>query len=615
MLSVGIKDIIVLDSKCELSRISWSGIFDSIYIIKTIIMKKMFIFILIGVLLVIVAGVVWYMYSKKSGGGGNKGVWEYKPKSFEADGMNFMSGLGSMSKSMLSPAMAPVNNSIGLSTGGAKDVNNFRENIKNGFFPQLSDITYEGLFYDYFFDTGNQTQCNKLFCPSYSMSISPDPFSKKDEYYMTVGLNSGIKESDFKRKKLNLVVVMDISGSMGSPFDSYYYDKIGKQEELTKEENEKEKNKTKMQVANESVTSMLDHLDAEDRFGMVLFDDQAYLGMKISKVGDTDMSEIKKKILEIKEQGSTDLETGFAMGTSLFKEFLSVDKSEYENRIIVLTDAMPNTGLVGKQDFMSMTSENADKGIFTTFVGIGVDFNTDLIEKITKVKGANYYSVHSPLEFKKRLDDEFEYMVTPLVFDLKLAIEAPGWQIEKVFGSPEADEATGEIMKINTLFPSKNEDGQTKGGVVLLRLKKNDGAGKIVLKTSYTDRKGQVDGDEQVIDWSNDASPNYDNTGIRKAILLTRYVNLIKNWVIDERREKSKVIVKPLVNERDGILLPPDKNLVLSEWERQSVPLTMSESYKKIFTDFVEYFKSEEHEIDDESLNIEVELMQEVLKK
>lgn len=28
--------------------------------------------------------------------------------------------------------------------------------------------------------------------------------------------------------------------------------------------------------------------------------------------------------------------------------------------------------------------------------GVGLDFNTELIEEISKVRGANYYSVHSP---------------------------------------------------------------------------------------------------------------------------------------------------------------------------------------------------------------------------
>jgi len=44
--------------------------------------------------------------------------------------------------------------------------------------------------------------------------------------------------------------------------------------------------------------------------------------------------------------------------------------------------------------------------------GVGLDFNTELVEAITKVKGANYFSVHSPGEFRRRLVDEFDYAVT-----------------------------------------------------------------------------------------------------------------------------------------------------------------------------------------------------------
>lgn len=33
-----------------------------------------------------------------------------------------------------------------------------------------------------------------------------------------------MKAADFARKRLNLVVVTDVSGSMDAPFDAYYYD-------------------------------------------------------------------------------------------------------------------------------------------------------------------------------------------------------------------------------------------------------------------------------------------------------------------------------------------------------------------------------------------------------
>lgn len=89
---------------------------------------------------------------------------------------------------------------------------------------------------------------------------------------------------------------------------------------------------------------------------------------------------------------------------------------------------------------------------------------------ITKVKGANYYAVHDEKAFKQRMDEEFELMVTPLVFDLQLAFASGSFAIDKVYGSPEANQATGVLMFVSTLFPSKVENGETRGGVVLLKL-------------------------------------------------------------------------------------------------------------------------------------------------
>lgn len=39
---------------------------------------------------------------------------------------------------------------------------------------------------------------------------------------LAVGLDSGIRVEDFKRKRLNLILLLDVSGSMSSPFDLYY---------------------------------------------------------------------------------------------------------------------------------------------------------------------------------------------------------------------------------------------------------------------------------------------------------------------------------------------------------------------------------------------------------
>ena len=76
-----------------------------------------------------------------------------------------------------------------------------------------------------------------------------------------------------------------------------------------------------------------------------------------------------------------------------------------------------------------MVEENANNGIYTTFIGVGVDFNTELVNLIGSVRGANYYSVHNSEEFKTRMGEQFEYMVTPLVFDLNLKFDSESFVI------------------------------------------------------------------------------------------------------------------------------------------------------------------------------------------
>jgi len=267
-----------------------------------------------------------------------------------------------------------------------------------------------------------------------------------------------------------------------------------------------------------------------------------------------------------------------------------------------LTDAMPNMGETGDLPLYRMLEDNADQGIYTTFIGIGVDFNTQLVESITKIKGANYYSVHSAGEFKKRMDDEFDFMVTPLVFDLRLKLDAPGYEIEKVYGSPEADQATGELMKVNTLFPSKAEEGQVKGGVILVKLKKLSNQENMNLKVSYLDRNGVKDSDEAEVDMAEASADFYQNSGIRKAVLLSRYADLLKNWMIDERKAADKGWkIVPSVTLANGIVIPVE----LGEWERQSLPLVVSEPYPQLFGRFSDYFQMESQAVGDSTLEKE----------
>jgi Ca-activated chloride channel family protein len=521
-----------------------------------------------------------------SGGGAAAGSGNATPTDDWAFDPSLDSGAAGSSASY---ASAPSGASDeGFAVGGSKDANAFRQNIDNGYLPFETNITYEGIFYGYYFDRGQTEPCTELFCPTYSQMRSSDILSDSEELYLSVGLSSGLSEADMQRKKLNLVVVLDISGSMGSPFSGYYYDQYGNPVEDTSVSTQ-----TKIEIADQAVVDMLGHLKRGDRFGMVLFDENAYLGKPLSAVETTDMDAIKRHILEIRETGSTNLEAGYTEGTGLFEPVADADPDEYENRIILLTDAMPNTGDTSEGSLLGMVDRNAAERIHTTFIGIGVDFNTTLIDAITKVRGANYYSVHNEDEFKSRMDDEFEYMVTPLVFDLELTFRSEGYAIDAVYGSPEADQATGVLMRVNTLFPAKSEGGQTKGGIILLKLRRTGDSPDIELAASYENRSGEafVTRESLAFDAELDVAPN---TGIQKAVLLSRYVTLMKEWIAFERQ---------------AIETDPG----LSEWEQTSTPLVVSDEYKATMQTFLTAFEAEAEDIGDSTLDQEAALLEKLI--
>ena len=575
-----------------------------------------FALIIIGIICVSIA-IIWINVNKKLPVNPNEKTnllgnhkiddWNYKGIQESGEGVfsNFYKGITGRSMTMdaaVAESSIDSGANIGFSTGGAKDVENFRENIKNGYFPISTDITYNGIFYDYVFDTGAKEESKELFSPSYSTAISKDPISNKNEYYMTVGLNSNIKQSDFARKKLNLTVVLDISGSMSSSFNSYYYDG---------EDKNKEESKSKMQIANEAVNILIDQLKDDDRFGMILFDDQAYLGKPLSLVGETDINAIKNHILEIQANGGTYFEAGYTRATELYNEYKNINNDEYENRIIVITDAMPNIGNTSKEGLLDFVKKNSENKIFTTFIGVGVDFNTELIEKISDVKGANYYSVHSSEDFKSRMGEQFEYMVTPLVFDLNLNLKSEDYEIETVYGSDTVNKENGNIMSVNTLFPSKTTDkGEVKGGVVLLKLKKKNEntKGNLKLSVSYKDRSGKDYSNSQDV-LIEKQEEQYDNTGIRKAIVLTRYVNVVKNWILYERTESPRFMILPQIGIPDCDLTKQDIIVLLGENERRSTSLTVSEKYKEIFKQIKQYIIEENKILNDSTFNKEIEIL------
>lgn len=495
--------------------------------------------------------------------------------------------LDSVSNEMASPE------TVGLAAGGAKDVGNFRENIANGYTPQPEAISDEGLFYDYYFETGDETDTDSdaLFSPRYAAARSDHPISGESEQYLSVGLDSTLSVEAFERPRLDLVAVLDVSGSMSSPFDAYYYDEHG-----TKQEAE-DGAATKLEAATQSLCALTEQLHESDRLGVVLYDHRAHVAKPLRDVGSTDMHAIRRHIQEIAAGGSTNLADGFEAAMDMLLEEPSDPGAE--QRVVFMTDMMPNTGATDDGELTSLFTDAASRGIHTTFVGMGLDANAELAETLSGIRGANHYFIHSAAEFERRLGEEFDYMVTPLVYDLSLELDADGYEIETVYGSPDADPASGDLMHVNTLFPSAKEDGEARGGVVLVRVAETAADAELELVASWTERDGTEYAERVRVDVP--AEPGtYAHSGIRKAIALARYADELRAWAGDlQRRGDAATGV-------DDWLLPDQRG----QHERESVPLVVPEAYAGRFEQLRAYLASEMDAIGDETLEQELDLLE-----
>lgn len=90
------------------------------------------------------------------------------------------------------------------------------------------------------------------------------------------------------------------------------------------------------------------------------------------------------------------------------------------------------------------------------------------------------------------------------------------------------------MLHVRTLFPSKTEQGQTKGGLVLLKLRKTAERPDLKVQASYEDVQGKAYSNEASVTFSDLKVGDYDHLGIRKGVLLTQYARLLKAWLRDE---------------------------------------------------------------------------------
>ncbi len=208
---------------------------------------------------------------------------------------------------------------------------------------------------------------------------------------------------------VNISVVLDRSGSMEGP---------------------------KIEKARQAACAALDQLDADDIFSLVIFDQEVELFLAPERVGSHDhRDELKARINRIRPRGSTALFAGVKMGAQQVRRFL--DK-ERVNRVILVSDGLANVGPSRPGDLAELGHALGAEGMSVTTIGLGEDFNEDLMTGLAEASHAHYYYVKDAEKLPSILTDELGAASARVAGNVRIRITVPaGVRLREMIGHPE----------------------------------------------------------------------------------------------------------------------------------------------------------------------------------
>ena len=193
------------------------------------------------------------------------------------------------------------------------------------------------------------------------------------------------------RPALNLALVLDRSGSMSGE---------------------------KIHFARLAARYAVQQLVPTDRVSIVAFDDR--VETIVPSRAATDVPGILRAIDGISDRGSTALHAGWVEGATQVSAQLEPSRL---NRVILLSDGVANVGETNPDRIASDVHGLAMRGVSTSAMGVGQDFNEDLLEAVANSGDGNYHFIESPNQLPAIFEAELRGLLATFGKRVSLGLE------------------------------------------------------------------------------------------------------------------------------------------------------------------------------------------------
>ena len=193
-------------------------------------------------------------------------------------------------------------------------------------------------------------------------------------------------------------------------------------------------NGRKINDARQAVLNLLSNLSAKDRFALITYSDGVQVVAGLQRVTADHRQRLEALISGVTAGGATNLGAGLMAGINVT---LSAAETANAAKVILISDGLANKGITDTTRLSTMAAIAVEKEFAVSTVGVGNDFNEQLMTAIADRGAGNYYYLENPMAFVEVFQKEFSYTKARLATNVSISLQLDnGVSLVDVAGYP-----------------------------------------------------------------------------------------------------------------------------------------------------------------------------------
>jgi Ca-activated chloride channel family protein len=179
-----------------------------------------------------------------------------------------------------------------------------------------------------------------------------------------------------------------------------------------------------------AVGLIVDQLTDADMLSIVTFGEHVDVLMPASRVLNRQL--IKDHVNRIQPKGTTNLYSGMATAA---EQLLNARTPQHLSRVLLLTDGEANEGIVEYADIIGEARNLRARGATVSTIGVGIEYNEELMSGIAKNTGGNYYYIDAIDRIPEVFARELKHVFGTVATGASLSFRLPeGVELTHVYG-------------------------------------------------------------------------------------------------------------------------------------------------------------------------------------